>query len=154
MKLKKYLNRIVPSILIATFLLLHYFVFLGNASGDIWPLSSWTQSPYDFNPQKLVFCEQESKYPNYLHPFRKVEYKYQVAIGDSYTECDIIERSVSIFNDDMDAISGDALQYWNSETEGPFPRAQVGAEYANIFFFLLQYSILAAYFYSICRKLA
>lgn len=110
-------------------------------------LQSYTDAPMDL--PELVLCQE--KKPNYLNPFKKVEFSYQAEINETYGECNIIERAESIFTSKMEAISGDPYEYWNGYEEDGFARPQVGYTYANLFFFLVQYLIAGSFIFVLLK---
>lgn len=133
-------NSLIASMLVVIFFLLHYFVYLNNASGQVPILQSYTDEPVDF--AELVLCEE--KKPTYLNPFRKVTFSYQVVENGIRGECNIQERAASFFTSKMEPLAGDPYEYWNGFEEDGFGRPQVGYDYANIIFFLVQYSLVIA----------
>lgn len=141
-------SAIIASVLVAVFMLLHYFVYLDNASGEIPLIQSYTDAPVDL--PELSLCEVYK--PSYLNPFHKVQFRYQVEQNDTYTKCKIIEEAESLFSSKMQAIVGDPLEYWDGYDEDGFPRPLVGYTYANILFFLVQYFLAAAFVFVIIKE--
>ena len=89
--LKNKSSVITASILVAAFLLLHFYVYLqvsplDDSAQGVPIIQSYTDTPAEV--QKLSLCEE--KRPTYLNPFRKITYSYQEKIGDTYGECTII----------------------------------------------------------------
>ncbi len=134
-------NTIVTVIVLVTvFLLLHYFVYLNNASSQVPILQSYTDSPMDL--PELVMCEE--KKPTYLNPFRKVTFSYEVVQNDTLGGCDIREQAASMFTSEMQPLNGNPRDYWNGFEEDGFGRPQIGYDYANVIFFTVQYILIAA----------
>lgn len=154
--LKHKSRAIIASSLVALFFLLHYYVYLGvpflrdGGYTTIPLLQSYTDSPVEL--QELVLCEQ--KHPTYLNPFQKIEYSYQVVEGETYSECNIVERAGSIFTSNMEPIQGDPKDYFDGESgnEGMFMRGNVSNDYANLTFFVVQYAIIAGFLFVILRE--
>lgn len=145
--LKNKSSVIFASVLVATFFLLHYFVYMDNASGEVPIIQSDTHPPVDL--PELVLCED--KKPSYFNPFRKVQFSYQVDQNGTYTECNIIEQAESMFTSKMHPLIGDPYEYWNGFDEDGFGRPQVGYTYANLLFFLVQYLIIAAFVFIVVK---
>ena len=128
---------IIASLLVATFFLLHYFVYLDNSSGSVPILQSSTDAPVDMQE---LFLWEENK-PSYLNPFRKVQFVYE----DTKTQETVIEEAESIFSSKMQPLVGDPYKYYDDFYNDGFGRPQVGYTYANLFFFITQYLIIAAF---------
>lgn len=139
--LKNKSSVIIACVLVAAFFVLHYFVYMDNASGEVPIIQSSTDAPVDL--PELGLCEE--KQPNYFNPFRKVQFSYQVRQNDTYTECNIIEQAESIFTSNMQPLVGDPYEHWNGFDEDGFGRPQVGYTYANLLFFIIQYLIIVAF---------
>lgn len=139
--LKNKSSVIIASVLVAAFFLLHYFVYMDNASGEVPIIQSYTDAPVDL--PELVLCEE--KKPSYFNPFHKVQFSYQVEQNGTYTECNIIEQAESIFTSKMQPLVGDPYKYYNGFDEDGFGRPQIGYTYANLLFFIVQYLIIAAF---------
>lgn len=141
---------LIPSLLVAAFLVLHYSVYLQvgflntDGFGEIPFLQSYTDAPVEY--AEVALCSQEGKRPTYLNPFQKVEYRYQI-VKDGYSECDIVERAESLFTSKMLPVAGDLTVYYDGFYEDGFGRPQVENVYANLFFFLTQYLIAGAFVY-------
>lgn len=147
-------SAITASILMAAFLLLHFYVYLqvspfGDSAQDVPLIQSYTDSPADV--QKLSFCEE--KRPTYFNPFRKITYSYQEKIGDTYGECNIVEQAESIFTSKMQPLAGDPKDYYMGENggDGLFLRQLVGNTYANLLFFIIQYCLVAAFVFILLK---
>ncbi|MEK7145808.1 MAG: hypothetical protein AAB802_01345 [Patescibacteria group bacterium] len=133
--------------LVASFLLLHYFVYLENAQ-PVPILQSHVDTPVEL--VELSFCEE--KHPNYLNPFRKIRYSYQEDLGDGYGDCNIIEQSKSIFSSELQPVVGDPLKYWDNYEEDGFARSLAVNTYSNSIFFILQYFIIVAFVFVLLRN--
>lgn len=140
---------ILASILVIIFFLLHYYVYLDNASGEIPLIQSYTDAPVDL--PELSLCEE--KIPTYLNPFQKVEFSYQSEAGLAIGECDVIEQAESMFTANMKPIKGDPYDYWHGFDEDGFGRPQVGYTYANLWFFLTQYTLIGIFIFSLYRRI-
>lgn len=138
MNLKNKKTIITTGVLVTIFLLLHYFVYLNNVSGQVPLLQSYTDAPVDLT--ELVLCEE--KKPTYLNPFRKVTFSYQLVQNNTPGECDIREQATSMFTSEMRPLQGDPYDYWDGFEEDGFGRPQIGYDYANVFFFLVQYILI------------
>lgn len=156
--LKNKSSAIIASTLVAAFFLLHYFVYLDNSGNDFPLLQSYTDPP--FSVKQLNLCEE--KYPSYFHPFRKVQYTYQIhsagtdfiinSEDDIYGECNLTEKADSwIFTPKMIADNWTPEDYWAGYDEEGFMRSFAGGEYSNILFFLVQYSLIATFIYIFLR---
>jgi len=145
--LKNKSSAIIASALVAAFFLLHYYVYLDNASGEVPVIQSYTDAPVDL--PKLSLCEE--KKPSYFNPFRKVQFSYQVEQNGTYTDCNIIEQAESIFTSKMQPLAGDPYDYLNGFDEDGFGRPQVGYTYANLLFFIAQYFIIAAFVFVLLK---
>ncbi len=152
--LKHKSHAIIASSLVALFFLLHYYVYLGvplfrdGGYTTVPLLQGYTDSPVDL--EELVLCEE--KRPSYLNPLQKIEYSYQVVEGETYSECNIVERASSIFTSNMEPIQGDPKDYFDEQKEGPFMRGNVSNDYANLTFFIVQYAIIAGFLFVILRE--
>ncbi len=120
---------------------------MDNASGEVLVIQSYTDVPVDL--QELVLCEE--KKPSYFNPFRKVQFSYRVEQNGTYTECNIIEQAESILTSKMQPLVNDPYEYWNGFDEDGFGRPQIGYTYANIFFFMVQYLIIAAFVFVLIK---
>lgn len=129
------------------FFLLHYFVYLDNASGEVPIIQSYTDAPIDLSG--LILCEEKT--PTYFNPFRKVQFSYQVEQNGTYTECNIIEKAESLFTSKMQPFVGDPYDYWNGFDKGGSGRALIGYTYANLFFFIVQYLIIVAFVFVLLK---
>jgi hypothetical protein len=147
--LKNKSSAITASILVAAFFLLHLFVYIGFYSGDVPVLESYTDSSVDV--KKLSLCEE--KRPTYFNPFRKITYIYQEKIGDTSGECNIIEQAESMFTSKMQPLVGNPQDYHMGEDggDGLFLRPLVGNTYANLFFFIIQYCIIATFVFVLLK---
>lgn len=142
-------NTILASILVASFLLLHFYVYEGLAPTTIPILQSYTDSPVEL--PKLVLCEE--KRPSYFNPFKKVEFHYQVEQNNEYSECNIVEQAESILTSKMKPLVGNPLDYWKSFEKNGFARPNIGYVYANISFFLLQYLIILSFVFVLLKPI-
>lgn len=136
-------NIIIASLLVALFFLLHYFVYLDNSAGSIPIIQSSTDAPVDM-PE--LFLWEENK-PSYLNPFRKVQFVYE----DTKTQETVIEEAESMFSSKMQPLIGDPYDYWDGFDEDGFGRPQVGYTYANLFFFIIQYLLIATFIFILFR---
>ncbi len=145
---------LLASLLTATFLLLHFGVYLGLSPFRYVPvtmriLHSWTDSPVVLD--ELALCEE--KRPTYLNPFQKITYSYQVYSESVYTECDIVEQAELFFTSDMKPVQGDPYEYWDGHDVEGFGRPLVANEFPNPIFFLVQYGIIVALLYIFFKPL-
>ena len=156
-------HALLASLLAVLFFLLHYYVYLDNASTDIPILQSYTDAPVDL--PELVLCEDQSVRPSYLHPLRKITYSYAVRSGSGKVDpasgipdyrysdnCSIVEQAESIFTSKIKPLVGDPYTYWDNFDEDSFARPLVANTYANLIFFLVQYLIIAAWLTVIYRS--
>lgn len=146
--LKTRRQTLLSNLLLATFFLLHYLVYMGAANE--FPL---IQSPIDppFMMEQLGLCEE--KYPTYFNPFQKVEHIYQIESEDLFGPCDLIERADGyIFEPKFEQIGWSAESYWKGYDVEGFMRPLAGPEYANLLFFLVQYAIAAGWIWVITRS--
>ena len=147
-------STIVCSLLVVVFFILHYYVYLNNSPTEIPILQSYTDAPVD--AKALTFCGE--KKPNYINPFQPVEYSYypneDCENSTIQCSCNIRERekATSFLTSHMEPIKWSPEGYFNEETDGPFMRPLVGNTYANIFFFLIQYLIIAAFLFFLFKK--
>lgn len=132
---------VITSVLVAAFFVLHYYVYLDNASGEVPIIQSYTDAPVDL--PELSLCEE--KKPTYFNPFLKVTFSYRVEQNDSYSECNIIEQAESMLTSKMQPLVDDPYNYYDGFDEDGFGRPQVGYTYANVLFFIVQYLIIAAF---------
>lgn len=153
LSIKNKSNAIIASLLVGLFFFLHYHVYLGvpflrdSGYSTVPVLQSYTDAPVDL--EELSLCEE--KRPSYFNPFQKIQYRYQVMQDDNYSECNIVEEAESIFTSRMKPVQGDPKDYFNGEgeNEGPFMRPLVSNDYANLIFFIVQYLIIAGFFYTL-----
>lgn len=132
--------------LTAAFFALHFFVYLGNYKSpfdgnEAFP--DWfifvSQAPEPLNIEKLILAK--AIYPDYLNPLQNIEFHY----ADKSTSKIVIIEQGSIFSTDMTTLKGNPETYHDENVDGTFLRGFAVQDYANTLFFLLQYTIIAAF---------
>lgn len=119
---------------------------------DVPLVQSYTDAPVELN--ELSLCEELR--PDYLHPFRKITYSYQVYENKNGVEtyspdCEIVEQAESVFTSDMKPLKGDPYEYWNGFDEDGYGRPQIGNAYPNPIFFLMQHVTIVAFLYILLK---
>ena len=144
--LKNKSSIIIASVLLSTFFLLHYYVYI-DTTWSIPIIVSETEPPIS-GATELRLCDE--KKPSYFNPFRKVQYSYNVFSNGNYTDCNIIEEATSIFSSKMHLIAYDLQDYFTSNQNGDdlfLRQYAIPNEYANLNFFIFQYFIIACFTY-------
>lgn len=148
---------VLASLLVAAFLLLHFTVYIGapilrDMYFDVPIVQSYTDAPVALN--ELSLCEELR--PDYLHPFRKIIYSYQIHENKNGVEtysldCEIVEQAESVFTSDMKPLKGDPYDYWKGFEKESFGRPLVANAYPNPIFFFMQYAIIVAFLYILLK---
>jgi len=127
--LKKFILEITV-LLIIIFVLLNNYIYLNQATTDIFPLQSSAETPILVEDKIVITIIQ----PDYFHPFRKFTYEYY----DGNKQL-AVEQATSIFSDNMITVSGDPVTYLKLEQKNSFHRNFASNAYANYLFFITEY---------------
>lgn len=145
LKMKK-INLVIASVLALLFGTLHGSVYLGLSIGV--PVIQGSIDS-ELSVGENIVLEYEL-YPTYLQPLKRFERHYSVVPN---SEVVIIERAVSISSYDLEFTKGEKLIQQHRNKDFLFLRHNVPTEYANIYFFLLQYIVIIFFLFFVYRTI-
>lgn len=176
MRLKIHTRSLITGLCAGFFVLFHVSYYAGSALTEIespygraWEPAGWTwvsalqelprelfTTPFEgpLTMSNLSFCEIEGG-PRYWNPFRGITYRYSETDAEM-EECKLSENSGTLafpfLNITFTQNGWNPESYWQGyEVEG-FMRGLAGSEVPNLLFFLIQYSLMGGFLWSIFGK--
>lgn len=174
MQLKINTRALASGLCAGFFVLFHISYYAGTAFteiespyGRVWETPEWILEIQDFSKKllstrfesplsmsKLSLCEVEGG-PRYWNPFAGVTYRYSEA-DTELEECNLSETSgtlaFSFLDVEFTQKGWDPESYWQEIEIVGFAHRLEGAEAPNLLFFLIQYSLVGGFFWSILGK--